>query len=361
MARPLARAAPIQRRRRAATALVLIGGALGLAIVACSGRGALPIAPLEVLAVLAGKLGLQLPVQVPADHAAILWQVRLPRVILAVGLGGGLAAAGVAFQGLLRNPLADPSFLGVSSGAALAVAATIVAGGALPTRLSPEWSALLLPAAGFAGALGATLLLFFLAETRGGRGPVAVILCGVALAALGGAGVGLFTFRASDPQLRSITFWTLGSLGGATWRTLACVAPILALGLTLCALASRSLDGLALGERDAHHLGLSVARVRRLVLVAVALLVGAATAVAGVLGFVGLVAPHVVRMWIGPRHGPLLCGATLLGALLLLVADLVARTVAAPAELPIGILTALLGAPVLLGMVLRARAPGRAS
>jgi iron complex transport system permease protein len=228
-----------------------------------------------------------------------------------------------------------------------------VLGGTL--ALPPLAQAAALPLAAFAGGLAATWLVYRLA-TRDGRTAVAtLLLAGVALGAVAGAGTGLLLFLADDAQLRSVTFWSLGSLGGATWTALAGVAPLLLLALLVALALARPLNALLLGEAEAFHLGVRVERAKRMAVGVAALGVGAAVAVSGVIGFVGLVVPHLGRLALGPDHRRLLPASALLGAALLLLADLAARTVAAPAELPIGILTALVGAPFFLWLLLRER------
>lgn len=327
-------------------AFVVLGAALAIAMVVAIGRGAVSLSPLEVLAAIGAQLGLV--DGVGERHVAIVWSVRLPRVVLAALVGGALGCAGAAMQGVVRNALADPSLVGVSGGAALGAVGAFVLGGSL---LGP-W---LVPAAAFVGALIATRLALQLARVDGAASSVTVLLAGVGLAALTGAAVGVLLFLADDAALRSITFWSLGSVGGATWSLVGVVAAPMAIGLVALPRLGAELDRLALGEHEARHVGVDVDRLIRRVSVLSALAVGAAVAACGTIGFVGLVVPHLVRAWLGPAHRSLLPACALGGALLLVVADLVARTIVAPAELPIGVLTALVGAPVLLVLVRRGR------
>ncbi|MFP4552022.1 MAG: FecCD family ABC transporter permease, partial [Spirochaetales bacterium] len=280
-----------------------------------------------------------------------------PRVVGAILIGSVLALAGAALQGLFRNPLADPALVGVSAGAAVAVAAVIVLGssiGAAGARLS-LWTQ---PLAAFAGSIGATALVYALA-TRHRRTDVAtLLLAGIAVNAIAGAGNGLFLYLADDAQLRDITFWSLGSLGGLSWRSLAVAGPIMATSALLLPSMARGLNTLLLGEREAAHLGTNVQLVKIVSVAVVAAGVGAAVSVSGIIGFIGLVAPHLVRLSIGPDYQTLLPGSAILGAILLLLADLVARTIVAPAELPIGIVTALVGGPFFIWLLIRFRARG---
>lgn len=293
---------------------------------------------------------------------AVLWQahdeaqrfiwlnIRLPRVLLAALVGGALALSGCVMQGLFRNPLADPGLLGISSGAALAVGLSIV----LPLALPPVLALYLPMMAAFAGSLAVTLVIFFLSR-HGSNSLSRLLLVGIAINALCGAAVGVLSWVGNDAQLRQLSLWGMGSLGQAQWSMLLAAASFIlpaSAGVTL--LAAR-LNLLQLGDEEAHYLGLDVKRTQRQLLILSALLVAAAVAVSGVIGFVGLVVPHLVRMWLGADHRWLIPGSVLAGALLLLVADTLARTVVAPAEMPVGLLTSLLGAPWFLTLIFRQR------
>jgi iron complex transport system permease protein len=305
------------------------------------GLGALPIAPPQVLAILAKPLGIALPWSFDGQQESVLLAIRLPRLLLGILVGAALAASGAAMQGLFRNPLADPGLIGVSGGAAFAAVLAIVFGfGAISL-------------AAFGGGLATTWLVYGLANRQGQTGVATLLLAGIAINALAGAGTGLLTFVATDAQLRNITFWSLGSLGGATWENLLAVAPFLVVALGGFPFLARSLNVILLGEAEARHLGVSVETLKRSVIVLVALGVGASVSVCGTIGFVALVVPHLLRMLEGPDHRHLLIDAELLGACLLLGADVIARTLVAPAELPIGIVTAAVGAPFFLGLLLR--------
>ncbi|EMN1932347.1 iron ABC transporter permease, partial [Burkholderia ambifaria] len=224
-----------------------------------------------------------------------------------------------------------------------------------PALFAAHASAAVLPVAAFAGALAVAALVYRLAASRGRLALPLLLLAGIAINALVGAAIGLLTFVADDAQLRSLTFWSLGSLGGAQWSALAAVAPCVAIGCVLLARERDALNALQLGETEALHLGVPVQRLKRRVLVALALAVGALVSCAGIIGFIGLVAPHCVRLACGPDQRVVLPGAALLGALLTLAADLAARTIAAPAEVPLGVLTALLGAPFFLVLLWKNR------
>ena len=340
-------------RPHARRVLIGLGVALAAVMVIAIGRGAVPLSPGQVLAALAAELGLPLG-EVSARDAAIVGSVRLPRVLLAALVGGALGCAGATLQGVVRNPLADPTLVGVSGGAALGANAAFVLGA--PLLVHPELGRWLVPAAAFAGALGSTRLALALARVDGAISGVTLLLAGIGLAALTGAGYGLLLFLADDAALRSITFWTLGSVGGASWPVLAVTAPAIGAALVLLPRFAGALDRMALGEADARRLGVDVDRTIRRAIVLCALAVGAAVATCGVIGFVGLVVPYFGRAALGPGHRSLLPACALGGALLLVTADLFARTLVAPAELPVGVITALAGAPVLLVLVRDGRA-----
>ena len=333
--------------------LVLIAGLIVIALLAATvGAAGIPLPRL------AAALGLKIAAADPAMLARdelVLWSIRIPRIAIAGMIGGLLALSGAIMQGLFRNPLADPALVGVSSGGAFAAASAIVisdsAWGASFRFLQLE----LLPVAAFVGSLLTTTLLYRIAS-RDGRTSVAVfLLAGLAIAAIANAGIGLLVFVADDRQLRDITFWLLGSLSGATWPKAATVAPVIALALLAIPLIARGLDVLVLGEAEAFHSGVDVERLKKISIVLISAMTGVAVSICGVVGFVGIVVPHLLRIVIGPGHRMLLPASVCLGAILLIGADPLARVLAAPAEVPIGILTAALGAPFFLFILLRQR------
>lgn len=296
------------------------------------------------------------PVKVEGLEQAqlIVGQLRLPRALMGLLVGALLALCGVAMQGLFRNPLADPGLIGVSSGAALGAALAIVFGaaiGGLPALLSPY----LLSLCAFLGGLAVTWLVYRLGRRDGQTSVATMLLAGIALTALASALIGLFSYLADDATLRSLTFWNLGSLNGASYPRL---WPLLVVGVLVAAWLPRRVDALnalLLGESEARHLGFDVERLKVELIFCTALGVGAAVAAAGMIGFIGLVVPHLLRLVVGPNHRRLLPASMLGGAILLLLADLLARLALAPAELPIGIVMALIGAPFFLYLLLRSR------
>ncbi len=285
----------------------------------------------------------------------IVYDIRMPRVALGILIGAALAVSGAVMQGLFRNPLADPGLVGVSAGSALGAVSVIVLGGTILMPLTAALGFYALPVTAFAFGLVTTLILYRISTRRGQTSVATMLLAGIALAALANALMGLLIFMADDRQLRDLTFWNLGSLAGATWGKNAAVAPIILLALAGTGFIARGLNGLALGEATARHMGIPVQRLKYAAIVMVAAATGASVAVSGGIGFVGIVVPHLLRLLIGPDNRYLLPASALLGASLLLLADAVSRTIVAPAELPIGIVTAAAGAPLFLWILLRRR------
>lgn len=287
----------------------------------------------------------------PSGAAHVLWQIRLPRALFACLVGGALGVSGALTQGLFRNPLADPGLLGITGGAACAAALTIVVLAGADLALPIAWRPWLLPAAAFGGALAVCFALDAVARWLTPGSISGLLLTGVALNAVAAAVIGLCTYLATDEQLRSLSFWTLGSLAGAGWWLAGVLALLLAAGTGRAWQLARLLNALALGEAAAGHVGIDVARLRTRCIVLVALLTGFAVAWCGMIGFIGLIAPHLARALVGADQRRLLPAALGIGAALLLVADTLARTLAVPAEIPVGIFTALIGGPVFLVML----------
>ncbi|AKV02802.1 Hemin ABC transporter, permease protein [Labilithrix luteola] len=337
------------RRRRG-----VLGGLLVLFLVTLAWSatiGGVPIPVSDVFRAVFAKVGLS--ADVDATTASVLFGIRAPRLVLGVLVGAALAMSGAALQGLFRNALADPALLGISSGAALGAVSAIVLGASIASAL-PAWLApYLLPTIAFVGAMASMVVVQRIARDGFRTAVSMLLLAGIAINALCQATMGLLVYTATDAQLRNITFWNLGSLGGATWGAVWSAGPFLVIALVALPRFARSLDAIVLGEAEAGHLGFSVERVKRVVFAIVALAVGASVAVSGILGFVGLVVPHLLRLALGPSHRTLIVAAGLCGASLLLLADAFARTVVAPAELPLGIVTAAIGTPFFLALLLR--------
>jgi iron complex transport system permease protein len=333
---------PRLARWRRRTVLGLLVVVLLIAFVANLGAGAVSIPPGEVLDILLRHAGLTDGDAHRFD--AVVWQIRLPRAVLAALVGAALAVAGAGLQAVFRNPLAEPRVIGVANGAAVGAVATIVFGIEVVGIYT-------VPLAAFLTALVTTAVVLGVA-TQGNRTEVVtLLLAGIAVEVTAAAATGLLIYWADDEQVRDIVFWTLGSLAGSTWTQVAAITPpVVVAAVALCALA-RDMDLLALGDREAGHLGAHPHRVRVIAVVLAALATGAAVAVAGVIGFVGLIVPHIVRMTVGPEHRRLLPASALGGAALLLGADLAARTLVIPSELPLGVVTALAGGPYFLWLI----------
>ncbi len=318
--------------RRARTAVVLI--ALAVILIAAA-AAALLVGAAETTSV-------------------IVTEIRAPRIALTLIVGAGLGISGALLQGTLRNPLADPGIIGVSASAALGAVTTIaIAAAVWPAVSGSVWLTAI--GATVAGIAGMALVLWIARSASGRTEVVTLVLGGVAVTAFAAAVLSVVVAVSDDAGARSTTFWTTGSLALATWPAVWSTLPFLALAVILAALVARDLDVLALGDRAAWAVGVPIERTRILALGAAVVAVSAGVAVVGVIAFVGLVVPHAVRLLIGPRHGGLLVGSALAGALLLLIADTIARTVVSPVELPLGVVTAVIGAPIFVVLLRRTR------
>lgn len=284
----------------------------------------------------------------------IIWQIRLPRLLLAMQVGALLALCGALIQGLFRNPLAEPGLIGVSSGATLMVVVTLVLLSSLPATLPSELRPFLLPAVAFLGGVIATRLVMLIGQGAN-HSPLRLILAGVAFNLMAGAGIGLCAYLSTDEQLRTLTFWSLGSFSAAHWTATAITAVVLAIVATFAFRQYRPLNALLLGESECRHLGFNVRRLQSRIIYLSAAGVGAAVAFTGIIGFIGLVVPHTVRLLVGPDHRKVIPLSMVVGALLMLAADWLARVVMSPAELPVGIVTSLLGGPFFIYLIHRQR------
>lgn len=325
-----------------------LGVLLLLAVLLAAGTGAVSISP----AAMGAMLGIG-DAPYDARQVAVLQLVRLPRVLVAMLAGAALAVGGAAMQALFRNPLADPSLIGISSGAGLLAAVAITASASLVHWVGAWAGAVALPLMAFAGALVTALAVFSISRDGGRTSVPAMLLAGIGVTAITSALTGLLTYTATEAQLRSITFWMLGSLGGADRSALWVLLVAVPLPLFAVMRSHRQLNTLALGEAQARYLGVDPERVKTVVVLATSVMVGATVALCGVIGFLGLVVPHILRMVGGADNRYLLPGSLIGGAVLLTAADTVARTIAAPAEVPIGVITALCGAPVFLVLLVK--------
>ena len=318
-----------------------------------SGRTALVLIALAVIVAAAAAAALL--VGAAETTSVIVTEIRAPRIALTIIVGAGLGISGALLQGTLRNPLADPGIIGVSASAALGAVVALAIGGAYVAGGSA--------ASAWVGAVGATLagiagmaLVLWIARSASGRTEVVtLVLGGVAVTAFAAAVLSIVVAVSDTAGARSATFWTTGSLALATWPGVWATLPFLVIAIALAIVVARDLDVMALGDRAAWAAGVNVDRTRLLALGAAVLAVSAGVAVVGVIAFVGLVVPHAIRLLIGPRHGVLLVGSALAGALLLLIADTIARTVVSPVELPLGVVTAVIGAPIFIILLRRTR------
>ncbi|GAB3538871.1 iron ABC transporter permease [Spirosoma fluminis] len=328
-----------------------LGIGLAATIVLSVGVGAVRVSPYEIGLIISNAFGFA--TEVDSTKEAILLAIRLPRVCLAVLIGAGLAISGAAIQGLFRNPLADPGLIGISSGASLAAVMMIVLEVKFFQTLTGILGMYALSVVAFCGACATAFLVYRMARLAGRDVITTMLLTGIAINALSGALTGIMTYLSTDEQLRNITFWSLGSLGGASWTAVLAILPFTVIALVGIPRLAKSLNLLALGESQARMLGVNLKTIRRQVIIFSTMAVGTSVAVAGVIGFVGLVIPHLIRMGAGSDHRRVLIGSSLGGAIVLTLADTLARTLVAPAELPIGILTALIGTPVFLWILFR--------
>ncbi len=283
----------------------------------------------------------------------IIFQIRIPRLLLGILVGSGLAICGTVMQGLFRNPMADPGLLGVSSGAALGAVLVIVLGLAWFSSLLHAMGTWLLPLMAFAGGLVSIIVVYRLSKTNNRTDVPTMLLAGIAVNAIAGALIGLLSYIADDTQLRDLIFWSLGSLEVTNWWKLAIGMVFTVPAIAAIPFYANALNANLLGENEARHLGIEMERVKKHLIVLVALVVGVSVSLSGIIGFVGLVVPHLLRIIIGPDHRLLLPASALFGATLLVSADIIARTIVAPAEIPIGIITAILGGPFFLWLLVR--------
>ncbi|WP_114765790.1 FecCD family ABC transporter permease [Vibrio rhodolitus] len=293
--------------------------------------------------------------ELPGHITMIVQQVRIPRTLLAIAIGGILALAGAVLQGLFRNPLADPGIIGVSSGASLGAAVAIVLFGGLAATYPLLMLMGTVPLFACLGGVLVTFIVYRLGTDQTGTSVTMMLLAGIAISAAANAGLGLLNYFADDQALRDLSLWTMGSLAGANIQTLYLAFATLAILFVTYLHDADKLNAMLLGEAEARHMGINVQNVKRRLIVLTAAGVGITVALAGIIGFVGLIVPHLARMMIGPNYKSLLPVSMLLGALLLLVADMLARTIVAPLDMPVGIVTALIGTPFFLWLLIKQR------
>lgn len=336
--------------------ILIIGAALAAVVMVVSvAVGPLNIPLSDVWQILGIKLGLAEDPGLNPRDVSVVWTLRVPRILMGFVVGAALAVSGAALQSLFNNPLADPGIIGVTSGASVGAVGAIVAASSLQstwifTTFGDTWA---VPIGAFVSGLAVTLLIYVLARPKRNRGTSRMLLVGIAVGSGCQAIVGFFTYIADDTELQTLVFWQMGSLSKVMWPQVYVVVPVFILGIVCVMLLARTLDVLTLGERQAQHLGLNVARARLAVIVATALLTAAAVAFSGAIGFVGLVVPHILRYLVGPKHKSLLPASALAGAILIIAADAASRTINPPSEIPIGLFTAAVGAPFFLFLVVR--------
>lgn len=313
------------------------------------GLGTVFISPSEILHSFITSASVE---TLSSQSKSILLDIRLPRILLALLVGAALASTGVVMQGLFRNPLADPSLIGVSGGASVGASLMIVSASAV----TASTTGLSLVAMGaFVGGFIATLLVYRVATSNLGTSVTTMLLAGIAIGALAGAFNSLLSYFSDNQMLRQISVWQMGNLSAANWTKVSIMSVVVVIFMLLLPTHTKALNALLLGESEARHLGIDVQRVKRKLILLTALGVGVSVAVAGLIGFIGLVIPHVIRLLIGPDHRWLIPASALGGAFLLLVADTIARIIVLPAELPTGILTALIGAPFFVALLIHQR------
>lgn len=315
--------------------------------------GAFPVSLKSTLSVMLHQMGIPSELH-SIQESKVLLHIRIPRILLAMLVGGGLGVSGAALQGLFRNPLVEPGLIGVSSGGALFAVLFIVFGAYFPL-LTGLFGSFGLPLFAFIGGLINVSLVYTMANSGGKTDISLLILAGVALTALCGALIGLCLFYADEAALRNFTFWSLGDVGGANWDKVKIGILLILIPSSLLMLQFRNLNALAIGENEAYHMGVNVQQVKYAVLLLTALVVGVGVSMTGTIGFVGLIVPHLIRLRFGADHRLVLAGSFLLGATLLTGADLLARTIVMPAELPIGIITAIIGSPFFIWLIINVK------
>lgn len=308
--------------------------------------GSIKIEIFNIIKIILFKLNASSGAGILPEEDLVVWSIRLPRILLGVIVGAILACSGALMQGVFRNSLADPGLLGISSGAALFVSMGIVLG--LGT-----FGGFSLPVLAFVGSFISMMLIYFIATKKSQTNTSTMLLAGIAINAICGAGTSIFTYLSSNEELRTITFWQLGSLGSANWNYVFNIAPFFLLLILFAPMLSKALDAMMLGESNAKYLGIQIERVKFIAILLISLSVGASVAICGMISFVGLVVPHLIRLMIGPKNKGLMICSMILGSILIVLSDLIARVIVLPLELPIGVVTSLLGAPFFLYLIIK--------
>lgn len=291
--------------------------------------------------------------QLSTTDLYVLKDIRIPRILMAILIGSGLAVSGTSLQGMFKNPLASPDLIGITSGAVLFAAVTIVLGSYIRTLIPEFLHYSLLSLMSFIGSILTMSFVYKMSSTNGKTNIAVLLLSGVAITALTGATTGLLTYLSTDEELRNLTFWTLGSLAGSNWTKVAILSIVILISLGALINKGKALNAMMLGEKDAEHLGINVEKLKKRIVLFTALMVGTSVAFSGTIGFVGLIVPYILRLLFKSNYYMILPLSALCGSILLLVADSLSRLLVAPSELPIGILTAIMGAPVFIAILIR--------
>lgn len=329
---------------------------LVLSVLLSARVGAVHLATGEIMAIIRHQFGSA--VVINKIHEGLFFQIRLPRTFLCMLVGASLSVSGALMQALFRNPIVEPGLIGTSAGSALGAALlTVLGSNAIFTNIA-FLNDLLMPVCAFAGGLAATVLVYYFSASLSRVNISVMILAGIAINAIANGATGFLAYIARDPQARSITFWSLGTLSGASWRAVAIVSCSTVVGILLALRFAKPLNALQLGDAEAGYLGVHTERLKLFVILVNTLLVSVATSLVGIIGFVGLIIPHLLRLLKGSDNRYLIIGSALLGAVVLLLTDVICRVIIAPAEMPIGIVTAFVGAPVFLWLLARIKNNG---
>lgn len=330
------------------SSLVII---LFLLIIFSAGVGAVQLSWQEIIDLMRHRFGAN--VDVNSIHEGLFFQIRLPRTFLCVLVGASLSVSGAMMQSLFRNPIVEPGLIGTSAGSAFGAAMLIVLGQNSFFQSFSFLGDMLMPVCAFIGGLIATLLVYYFSSSLNRVNISIMILAGIAINAIAAGGTGFLAYIARDPQARSITFWNLGSISGANWQSVSIVGVSTIVGFILALQFSKPLNALQLGDAEAGYLGINTERLKIFVILVNTLLVSVATSMVGIIAFIGLIVPHLLRLLKGSDNRYLIIGSALLGAIVMIVTDMICRVVIAPAEMPIGIVTAFIGAPVFLWLLYR--------